>query len=110
MRSPLLASLRVPLLSGVICLAVGLAGFAAGLSAAAGALALDGKSLLDAPPERAQLSLVLGPLLGLLPVSCLALAAARYPAIARLAPTALGLWLAAALLATYVFGIRPLLR
>jgi hypothetical protein len=86
------------------------AGVLAGLSAAAAGLALAGQALFEAPPQQAQLFLVLGPLLGLLPVSILALGAARYRDIARSAPAALGCWLLAAVAAAYWFGLRPLLR
>jgi hypothetical protein len=103
------SALPVAVLPGATCLAAALAGLVAGLSVAAGGLALAGRALFDAPPERAQVFLVFGPLLGLLPVSFLALAAARYHDVARCAPAALALWFAAALLAASWFGLRALL-
>jgi hypothetical protein len=100
----------LPLLAGVTYLAVGLAGVAAGLSAAAAGLALAGQSLFEAPPERAHLFLVLGPLCGLLPVALLAAGAARHPEVRHRAPVALGVWVIAAVAATCWFGLRPLLQ
>jgi hypothetical protein len=98
------------LLSGLMLLAATLTGTAAGLAAAAFALALAGQSLFDAPPDRARLALVAGPLLGLLPLSGLALAAGRRRDLGRAAVAGAALWLAAATVSAYWFGVRPLLR
>ncbi|MGH2353531.1 MAG: hypothetical protein ACRDJN_18155, partial [Chloroflexota bacterium] len=83
-----------------------LAGTLAGLAVAAGGLALAGQSLFGIAGEQAQLFLVLGPLLGLLPLSLVALAAARRPAVAAHLPRILGLWLVLGTGAAYWFGIR----
>ncbi|MBI3971169.1 MAG: hypothetical protein HY332_07745 [Chloroflexi bacterium] len=86
-----------------------IAGTIAGWSVAAGGLALDGRALLDLAPVHAQLLLVLGPLLGLWPLSALVIAAARSRAVARRVPPALGLWGLAAVTALFWFGVRPLM-
>jgi phage shock protein PspC (stress-responsive transcriptional regulator) len=86
-----------------------LSGVIAGLSVAAGGLALLGQPLLGLPPARVQLFLVVGPLLGLLPMSLLAYASARFLDVSRRALPAFGIWLACGVLATVWFGLRPLL-
>jgi hypothetical protein len=91
-------------------LAASLAGAAAGLTLAAGGLALAGRSLFDLPAEWAEAVLAGGPLLGLLPAAGIILVALRRPAVARHLPFLAPLWLVAALLATGLFGLRPLLH
>jgi hypothetical protein len=91
-------------------LVAALAGVAAGLSLAAGGLALAGRSLLDLPAETAEAVLVAGPLLGLLPLAGIVLVASRRRAVAGHLPFLLFLWLGAALLAAGLLGLRPLLR
>ncbi|HEV2125583.1 MAG TPA: hypothetical protein VGW38_22755, partial [Chloroflexota bacterium] len=58
-------------------------GMCAGLSLAAFGLAVAGRTLLDVSPARIQVFLVVGPLLGLLPVAILCLAASGSPDVAR---------------------------
>ena len=96
-------------LTGLTYLGSALAGVMAGLSVAAGGLALFGQPLLGLPPARVQLFLVLGPLLGLLPMSVLAYAAGRFLDVSRRALPAFGIWLACGTAATLWFGLRPLL-
>jgi hypothetical protein len=86
------------------------AGLITGLSAAAGGLALAGRTLFEMPVERAEVFLVVGPLAGLLPVSIGAWAAVRSPGVAARFPAAFGLWLACAVAATAWFGVYPLVR
>ena len=85
-----------------------MAGAIAGLAAAAGALAVFGKAMGEAPPAQAHLLMVAGPLLGLLPVSLFALAASRHAALAAHAPLALGVWLLCALAGAAWSGTRAL--
>jgi hypothetical protein len=83
---------------------------AGGVGAAALALALVNKAVTALTVEQAQVLLVAGPLAGLLPVSCLLLAAGRDPRVARLLPAALGLWLACGAVAFAWLGFSPLVR
>lgn len=95
-----------------ICLVYGTAagaGAAAGLSLAAGGLALAGRTLFDLSAERATLALVAGPLLGFLPLSLMITGAARRPYLAGHLTRALALWILLATLTTAWFGVRPLL-
>lgn len=84
-------------------------GICAGLSLAALGLAVAGRTLLDVSPARIQAFLVVGPLLGLLPVAMLCLAASRSPDVARRTPLTLLLWFLVACAAVAWFGLRPLL-
>ncbi len=97
------------LLSAVTYVTSLLVGLCAGLSLAAGSHAVAGRTLLEVPVGRAQVFLVVGPLLGLLPAAALCLGAARYGEVPRRAPLALALWAASALVATLWFGLVPLL-
>lgn len=85
-------------------------GTLAGLSAAAGGLAVNGRPLFEWQPGDVQLFLVVGPLLGLWPVAVLALLAARLREVRRWTPAGLGLWLGVAVVTTLWFGLVPLLR
>ena len=94
-----------------LCILAGaaVAGALAGLSAAAGGLAFLGKAIPGAPPGPAQLFLVAGPLLGLLPVSAFAWAAIYRPALAGYTLPALGAWLLAAAVSASWLGLRSLI-
>jgi hypothetical protein len=87
----------------------GMAGIVAGLGVAAFGLTLIGQPLLDLPPERLQLILVVAPLAGLLPVAVLAYVAAQRRDVAQAMPATLGLWLAMTAITIIWFGLRPLL-
>jgi hypothetical protein len=91
-------------------LTAAVAGVIAGLALAATALALAGRTLFDVAAGTAQVFLVAGPLLGLLPLSVvLLLAPARPPLLAHL-PRLLALWALLAALVAFWVGIRPFLR
>jgi hypothetical protein len=97
-------------LTGALCVALGvLVGLCAGLSVAAGVLAVAGRALLDIPVARAQVFLVVGPLLGFLPLAAYFLAATQYDDLARFVPVTMGLWLLSAGAAGLWFGLLPLL-
>ena len=91
-----------------------LAGVLAGLSAAAGALALIGRPFLELEPARIQLLLVVGPLLGLWPPAMLCYVAAQSPLVRRWTPLQLLLWFCSAVAATLASGLYsvflPVLR
>ena len=97
-------------LVGLLLIAGALVGIVAGLSAAAGGLALAGRTLFALEPADIQLFLVVGPLAGLLPVAALAQAAGRWPWIARRASGTLLAWALGALVSLYWYGIHPLMR
>jgi hypothetical protein len=94
-------------LAYVVC---ALAGTLTGMSLAAGVLALAGRTLFEVTAETAKTMLVGGPLLGLLPLSWLILAAERRPAIQAHLPRLLVLWLILAVFAAFWLGVRPFLR
>ncbi|HEX2034907.1 MAG TPA: hypothetical protein VHS99_12035 [Chloroflexota bacterium] len=104
---PVLVSLRHRLVLALLAL---LSGTTTGLSLAAGGLAIAGQTLAGLSAEQATLFLVLGPFLGLLPVSALAALAASRPYLAAHLPWVLALWLVLAIATSSWFGLRPLLR
>jgi hypothetical protein len=87
-----------------------LAGSLTGMSLAAGVLALAGRALFEVAAETAKTMLVAGPLLGLLPLSWLILAAEGRPAILAHLPRLLVLWLILATLVAFWLGVHPFLR
>ncbi len=76
----------------VIVAAAVLSGVIGGVSAATLGLALVGKSVEALSVEQAETLLVVGPLASLLPVSFLLLASRKDSRVARLVPSALGVW------------------
>lgn len=86
------------------------AGACTGMSLAAGVLAFAGRTLFEVTAEAAKAMLVVGPLLGFLPLSWLILAAERRATILAHVPRLLLLWLILAALAAFWLGVRPFLR
>ena len=80
------------------------------MSAAALGLTLIGRVLLEMEPARAQLFLVVGPLLGLWPPAALAFVAAHSDVVRRWTLGLLGLWLACAVVTTIVSGLASVMR
>ena len=109
-RDRRLSPYEVTLLRALLTLGSLLAGAIAGLTAAAFGLLINGHVLFDMEPARAQLLLVVGPLLGLWPPAALAFVAAHSPQVRRWTLALLGLWLASALAATVGFGFLSLFR
>ncbi|HET7770950.1 MAG TPA: hypothetical protein VFN74_19410 [Chloroflexota bacterium] len=99
---------EVALLRALVSAGALLAGVLAGLSAAAGALALIGRSFLELEPGRIQLLLVVGPLLGLWPPAVLCYVAAQSPLVRRWTPLQLLVWFGSAVAATLAAGLYSL--
>jgi hypothetical protein len=98
------------MLAAAVIAASALSGAIGGVGLAAFGLALLSKAITVLTVEQAETLLVVGPLAGLLPVSCLLLAARHEPRIARLLPAALGVWFACGTVSFAWLGLSPALR
>jgi hypothetical protein len=101
---------RLRLLAALLILVAGLSGIAGGIGAAALALALASKALTTLTVEQAETLLVVAPLVGLLPASCVLLLARSNRWLARLLPAAGVVWALGGVASFAWLALNPSLR